>query len=1511
MTTLTAELNNGQLNRAVQESMRLLQSLGRAGTEAGQNIDKIGTTNGPGRAGAGVADTQRKMIGLGSAASRATGAIRTGFAGAVGGIRSFGSSITGATTSFLNFRGAALGLVAGFSFGSVISELRGFDGVMGQVQGVTQATGAEFQQLSALARDLGRSTQFSGREAADGILFLARAGQDTNTIMSTLPATLKFAQAGVLDLGEAADFSTNIMGAFGRDASQTEQSLNALAVVANSSNTDIRGLASAMSFAGLSANSAGVSLEASAAAIGVLGDVGISASRAGTGLNQVLLNLSNTDPPDRVVQGLESLGLTMEDLTVNGAFDLQTALEALAGANIDLTSAAKLVGTEAAGSLLALTNNAGKVRELTEEAETNTTALNDMADAMANNLDGALQKATSAFSGLTLEIGARGGASFLQQAFEGIADAINFVTDNLDTVLAPVNFVIDAFTGLATSAINLGSALGATFGPQIIGLFDQAAVSVSNLTGGMSLLLPAVQGIIVAFSALLALRVAVAFTALLNPIGLAVTAIGALGGVLLSLSGATLPDVIRAVASFADSVVGFFIGLTNAGARAFSALADAIASPFQGVFAFVSRVIDQFISTFRNALQIGINLVGSFVTAVGGTLQDFANTVSDSTDPDTIIPPSFRAKYRDVAAEISQEFTDGLDFSGASDAIDPVLQQLEQVGPTTATSTQQATVSIASTEQALQDLGQTAQVAGAQTSTSIQTASASFQGLGAAAQTATQQTVTGIEAADARLIQLNESIDTTGTTAQGAFAEAGDAADQFDQRVNAVTGTFGQLFDELGIDIDQFVRNAETLANRLGTSFAGTFDGFATSVERALGLAEGQIGAFGGAVGVILTEVGVTGSDVFETLGIDADSKFAQVAGSAISVLGQLSDDQFAALLDAGTSAFGGIVSAAGSAISSFFGLGTSATTANTAITTSGAAATTATTATGTAAQATEGSFSSLGDTVRDIFAAIGDAIRAFFDLVTDIVSQVIDTIANGLTTLANAIGNAFATIGQGIGTALEAIFTGLANGLTAVGNAATASVVGLAIAAVFLAVVAVAAIAVAVAIDLIVDALIRFTEFLFDTAARLDDFVNDVADAIDLLIERISQSIQLLIDNIVGSFGDLFNIVPRIVGELVDAILNLFQVLIDGIVDLFLSLAQGIADILTGLLDIIIGIFAAVGQAIVDAITIVIDIFAALGDVILQVFLNAQAVIEVFVDLVLTLINGLVDAVVALFQGLGAVIEAIFDAVGAAAGALADAMVAIFDALGSAVSSIFSNLFDFITDIFDGIRSFGLDVVGDIIGFFGDLLSAVLDVFGTILSVGIDTLTALVGLLREIIALLREIIELAAEASSALSGISLGGGGGGGFFGGFGGGLGSLFAQGGLITGQVNLSSPSGLSQSRFRSGGVLNSVTSITGGGSVVPTRQLGIAGEAGPEFIVPAVRTPDGDLGIKAIAPPQQAASSGPMMMNTFNIDARGAGDEVVKELRAMVREVQRSTPVVAAQTAARVMNGVVRT
>src|SRR5690606_13927820 len=66
---------------------------------------------------------------------------------------------------------------------SILKTAGDFESGMNRVRAVSGATGAEFEQLEALAMELGRTTQFSASDAADAMGFLAMAGMETSDIM--------------------------------------------------------------------------------------------------------------------------------------------------------------------------------------------------------------------------------------------------------------------------------------------------------------------------------------------------------------------------------------------------------------------------------------------------------------------------------------------------------------------------------------------------------------------------------------------------------------------------------------------------------------------------------------------------------------------------------------------------------------------------------------------------------------------------------------------------------------------------------------------------------------------------------------------------------------------------------------------------------------------------------------------------------------------------------------------------------------------------------------------------------------------------------------------------------------------------------------------------------------------------------------------------------------------------------------------------------------------------------
>lgn len=178
-------------------------------------------------------------------------------------------------------KAAAAAAAALLSMGAAIRVISEFDSGMSELAAVTRATAGEMAQLRDVAKDLGSTTEFTAKQAADGLTFLARAGFDAEEAMASIPAVLDLATASGMALGQAADIASNIMSGFGIEASNAANVTDVLAAASSRANTDVAQLGSAMSTVAPISAALGISLEDTAAAIGVMSDAGIQGERAG------------------------------------------------------------------------------------------------------------------------------------------------------------------------------------------------------------------------------------------------------------------------------------------------------------------------------------------------------------------------------------------------------------------------------------------------------------------------------------------------------------------------------------------------------------------------------------------------------------------------------------------------------------------------------------------------------------------------------------------------------------------------------------------------------------------------------------------------------------------------------------------------------------------------------------------------------------------------------------------------------------------------------------------------------------------------------------------------------------------------------------------------------------------------------------------------------------------------------------------------------------------------------
>jgi len=198
---------------------------------------------------------------------------------------------------------------------AIIATSGNFEAGMNRVRAVSGATGDDFEALREQAKMLGRTTQYSATQAADAMGFLAMAGFDVDEILGALPNTLNLAAAAQIDLGTAADITSNIMSGYGIQVEDLAAANDALVKTFTSTNTTLEMLGESFVYAGPVASAAGIQFEEAAAAIGLMGNAGIQGSTAGTSLRGAITRLLT--PSNEAKDVMQQLGLNVLDAEGN------------------------------------------------------------------------------------------------------------------------------------------------------------------------------------------------------------------------------------------------------------------------------------------------------------------------------------------------------------------------------------------------------------------------------------------------------------------------------------------------------------------------------------------------------------------------------------------------------------------------------------------------------------------------------------------------------------------------------------------------------------------------------------------------------------------------------------------------------------------------------------------------------------------------------------------------------------------------------------------------------------------------------------------------------------------------------------------------------------------------------------------------------------------------------------------------------------------------------------------
>ena len=215
-------------------------------------------------------------------------------------------------------RALTLGITAPLmaAAGAAIRTGMEFDSSMSNVYSLMTSlnlTQADMDELRQTAIRMGATTKFSASEAADAMGYMALAGWNNKQTIEALPGVLNLAAAANMDLAKASDIVTDTMTPFGMAASRAGEAADVFAYAQANSNTTVEGLGEAMKYAAPTADAFGMTLQDTAAAMGVLANAGIKGSQGGTTLNAMLRDMKKNAKNGAIAIGKTKVALTNAD----------------------------------------------------------------------------------------------------------------------------------------------------------------------------------------------------------------------------------------------------------------------------------------------------------------------------------------------------------------------------------------------------------------------------------------------------------------------------------------------------------------------------------------------------------------------------------------------------------------------------------------------------------------------------------------------------------------------------------------------------------------------------------------------------------------------------------------------------------------------------------------------------------------------------------------------------------------------------------------------------------------------------------------------------------------------------------------------------------------------------------------------------------------------------------------------------------------------------------------------
>ena len=316
-------------------------------------------------------------------------------------------------------------------------------------------------KLGKTAREVGATTTFTAVEVASAMFELVSVGLSVEETQDAITASAELAVAVQTDLGTAIDITTQIMKAFGLNASELADIGDKLTFAIDNTTLNVSRLQAALRFAAPAAGALGIEFDDMLTVIAKFVDVTKQGGIAGRAFRFMISALA--DPSAKAKDRIESLGLTVEDVDpqMNSLTDI---MKKFAFTTLDGGDALAIFGKRAGGTVAGAITDirlglAAGVDELEKFKEGLTEAARlDLAKKQAQEFMQTLVSQWKIFVSKITELGLQ----IFDVIGPGVIIAAKAVNGFLDVVIK-IGPALQVFLSLliSISAVRIAGALGA------------------------------------------------------------------------------------------------------------------------------------------------------------------------------------------------------------------------------------------------------------------------------------------------------------------------------------------------------------------------------------------------------------------------------------------------------------------------------------------------------------------------------------------------------------------------------------------------------------------------------------------------------------------------------------------------------------------------------------------------------------------------------------------------------------------------------------------------------------------------------------------------------------------------------------------------------------------------------------------------------------------------------------------------------------------------------------------